>query len=214
EIVALLQKEAQPVEVVPDPAARFTPFPLTDVQSAYLLGRYELFGYGGVACHIYLELDYEQLDPVRVEEVWNQLIARHDMLRATIDSDGQQRVMAEVPRFNVPYTDTSMLDNVRVESALEAIRENMGHRVYDTDKWPLYGIAVTKTADRAVLHVSMEFLIADWASIWLLLSEFETLYKEPGKRLPELPITFRDYVLTERTLRETVAYSRDKAYWL
>ncbi|MDH6351182.1 non-ribosomal peptide synthetase [Brevibacillus sp. 1238] len=214
EIVALLQKEAQPVEVVPDPAARFTPFPLTDVQSAYLLGRYELFGYGGVACHIYLELDYEQLDPVRVEEVWNQLIARHDMLRATIDSDGQQRVMAEVPRFKVPYTDTSMLDKAKAGSALEAIRENMGHRVYDTDKWPLYGIAVTKTADRAVLHVSMEFLIADWASIWLLLSEFETLYKEPGKRLPELPITFRDYVLTERTLRETVAYSRDKAYWL
>ncbi|WP_432774811.1 amino acid adenylation domain-containing protein [Brevibacillus gelatini] len=213
EIVALLRQEAQPVVVVPDPDARFAPFPLTDVQSAYLLGRYELFGYGGVACHIYLELDYPELDPVRTEEAWNQLIARHDMLRATIDSDGQQRVMETVPRLAVPYTDTSELDAAKAEAVLETIREDMGHRMYDTAQWPLFGIAVTKTADRAVLHVSMEFLIADWASIWLLLGEFEALYKEPNKELPKLPITFRDYVLAERSLRETAAYSRDKAYW-
>ncbi|RNB51996.1 amino acid adenylation domain-containing protein [Brevibacillus gelatini] len=213
EIVALLRQEAQPVVVVPDPDARFAPFPLTDVQSAYLLGRYELFGYGGVACHIYLELDYPELDPVRTEEAWNQLIARHDMLRATIDSDGQQRVMETVPRLAVPYTDTSELGAAKAEAVLETIREDMGHRMYDTAQWPLFGIAVTKTADRAVLHVSMEFLIADWASIWLLLGEFEALYKEPNKELPKLPITFRDYVLAERSLRETAAYSRDKAYW-
>ncbi|MED1785775.1 amino acid adenylation domain-containing protein [Brevibacillus fortis] len=213
DILALLRAESQPVTVVPDPAARFEPFPLTDVQSAYLLGRYELFGYGGVACHIYMELDYPELDLKRTEDAWNLLIARHDMLRATIDQNGQQRILENVPHLTITYTDTSCMDEQEAGRRLDDIRETMGHRVYDTAKWPLFDIGLTKTSDRAVLHVSMEFLIADWASIWLLLGEFEALYKEPGKTLPELPITFRDYVYAERSLRETTAYSRDKAYW-
>ncbi|MFF0827682.1 amino acid adenylation domain-containing protein [Brevibacillus sp. NPDC003359] len=213
DILALLRAESQPVTVVPDPAARFVPFPLTDVQSAYLLGRYELFGYGGVACHIYMELDYPELDLKRAENAWNLLIARHDMLRATIDQNGQQRILENVPHFTITYTDTSCMDEQEAGRRLDDIREAMGHRVYDTAKWPLFDIGLTKTSDRAVLHVSMEFLIADWASIWLLLGEFEALYKEPGKTLPGLPITFRDYVYAERSLRETTAYSRDRAYW-
>ncbi|CAI8965228.1 pyochelin synthetase F [Brevibacillus sp. IT-7CA2] len=213
DILALLRAESQPVKVVPDPAARFVPFPLTDVQSAYLLGRYELFGYGGVACHIYMELDYPELDPKRAEDAWNLLIARHDMLRATIDPNGQQRILEKVPRLTITYTDTSGMDEQEAGTRLDDIREAMGHRVYDTAKWPLFDIGLTKTSDRVVLHVSMEFLIADWASIWLLLGEFEALYKEPGKTLPTLPITFRDYVFAERSLRETTAYGRDKAYW-
>ncbi|QDS32833.1 non-ribosomal peptide synthetase [Brevibacillus brevis] len=213
DILALLRADSQPVTVVPDPAARFVPFPLTDVQSAYLLGRYELFGYGGVACHIYMELDYPELDPKRAEDAWNLLIARHDMLRATIDQNGQQRILEKVPHLAITYTDTSGMDEQEAGRRLDDIREAMGHRVYDTAKWPLFDIGLTKTSDRAVLHVSMEFLIADWASIWLLLGEFEALYKDPGKTLPALPITFRDYVFAERSLRETTAYGRDKAYW-
>ncbi|TKI54145.1 amino acid adenylation domain-containing protein [Brevibacillus antibioticus] len=213
EILALLRAESQPVTVVPDPAARFVPFPLTDVQSAYLLGRYELFGYGGVACHIYMELDYPELDPKRAEDAWNLLIARHDMLRSTIDQNGQQRILEKVPHLTITYTDTSGMDEQEAGRRLNDRREAMGHRVYDTAQWPLFDIGLTKTSDKAVLHVSMEFLIADWASIWLLLGEFEALYKEPGKTLPALPITFRDYVFAERSLRETTAYGRDKAYW-
>lgn len=213
DILSFLRTESEPVTVIPDPTARYQPFPLTDVQSAYLLGRYDVFGYGGVACHIYMELDYPELDPKRTEVAWNQLIARHDMLRATIDHNGQQRIMEHVPQLKLTYTDTSSLEQQEEETRLNGIRETMGHRVYDTAKWPLFDIGLTKTRDRSVLHVSMEFLVADWASIWLLLGEFEALYKEPGRVMPALPITFRDYVLAERKLRETVSYSRDQAYW-
>lgn len=92
EILDLLLAEAKPVTVIPDPQSRFEPFPLTDIQSAYLLGRHDSFGYGGVACHIYLELNYPELDLQQTGKAWNQLIARHDMLRATIDQNGKQRL--------------------------------------------------------------------------------------------------------------------------
>ncbi|AUM66268.1 non-ribosomal peptide synthetase [Brevibacillus laterosporus] len=213
DILALLRAEKRPVTVISDPQARFEPFPLTDVQSAYLLGRHDLFGYGGVACHIYLELDYPKLDHKRTQEAWNLLIARHDMLRATIDQNGEQRVLESVPHFEVAYTDTSGLTEQEAAARLGDIREKMGHRIYDTARWPLFDIGVTKMSDNTVLHVSMEFLIADWASIWLLLAEFEMLYKESERTLPELSLTFRDYLLAERSLKETTAYVRDKEYW-
>ena len=214
DILDLLQAETKPSTVTPDPESRFDPFPLTDVQSAYLLGRHEVFGYGGVACHVYLELNYPELDPKRTEEVWNQLILRHDMLRVIIDQNGHQRVLKSVPQLEVTYTDASRWEEQKVEATLDEIREEMGHRIYNSDRWPLFGIGVTKAHNRTVLHFSMDFLMADWASIWLLMSEFEALYAEPTRQMPDLNLNFRDYLLAERSLRESTAYSRDKEYWL
>ena len=83
---ALLQQlqAAQMPTLEADHSAREEPFPLTDVQAAYLLGRTTAFSYGGVACHGYLEFAQKDLDPVRLEQAWNQLIARHEMLRAVV----------------------------------------------------------------------------------------------------------------------------------
>jgi pyochelin synthetase len=214
DILNLLQSESQPVTVEYHPESRYEPFPLTDVQSAYLLGRSEVFGYGGVACHIYLELNYPELERERTGAAWNQLVIRHDMLRAVINKNGYQQVLENVPRLNVAYTDAGAWEKDKVEAKLAEIRTDMGHRIYNTECWPLFGIAVTKTPDRAVLHFSIEFLIADWASIWLLLSEFETLYYEPGRKLPDFDLSFRDYLMAERSLRESASYLRDKDYWL
>ena len=213
EILDLLETEAKSVKVVPDPKSRFEPFPLTDIQSAYLLGRHEAFGYGGVACHIYLELNYLELNPKRTEAVWNQLVLRHDMLRAIIDQNGHQRILKSVPSVKISYIDASNWEEQKVENTLAEIREKMGYRLYDTERWPLFDIAITKISNEVILHFSMDFLIADWASMWLLLSEFETLYKDSETQLPKLNLSFRDYLLTERSLRETPVYYRDKNYW-
>ncbi|MEU8029621.1 amino acid adenylation domain-containing protein [Streptomyces sp. NPDC049099] len=204
-VLECLRAEARPAELTPDPASRHEPFPLTDVQAAYLLGRNEAFGYGGVACHVYLEVNYPDLDPARTEDAWNRLVARHDMLRAVIDPAGHQQVLPTVPRLTVPVGET--------EDDLLHSREEMGHRVYDTTRWPLFDVRLTRTPDRAVLHLSMDFLIADWASIWLLLGEFETLHADPATALPALDVQFRDYLLAERALRDSPGHQRDKDYW-
>ncbi len=214
KLLDLLVIEAKSVQVVADPGARFDPFPLSDIQSAYLLGRNEIFGYGGVACHIYLELNYPQLDPERTTAVWNYLVLRHDMLRAIINyNGGHQRVLKTVAPIKISYVDTSTWEKQKRDRTLSEIRKKMGDRIYDTEHWPLFDIAITKMPNEAVLHFSMDFLIADWASMWLLFSEFETLYKDLETQLPELNLSFRDYLLTERSLKETPAYYKDKEYW-
>ncbi|QDR79901.1 non-ribosomal peptide synthetase [Sporomusa termitida] len=214
DILGLLQTEAGTAIVEYHPESRHEPFPLTDVQSAYLLGRSEAFEYGGVACHIYLELTYPELDVKRTGKAWNQLILRHDMLRAVMNKDGYQQVKEQTPQLNIAYTDVSSRSKAQVETKLNQIREEMGHRIYNTECWPLFGVAVTKTPAGAVMHFSIEFLIADWASIWLLLSEFESLYYQPEKKLPALTLSFRDYLMAERSLRESPVYVKDKEYWL
>ncbi|PKW14325.1 amino acid adenylation domain-containing protein [Saccharopolyspora spinosa] len=204
---------AEHVELTTDDEGRFEPFPLTDVQAAYLLGRNDAFGFGGVACHVYVEVSYPSLDAERLNAAWNKLIARHDMLRAVISADGYQRVLPEVPRYDVVVTDLSGADQDVVGKALQDVRTELGHHVYDPARWPLFDLRATRTDDHAVLHVSLDFLIADWASIALVLGDLEALHANPELELPELGMRFRDYLLTELRLRETSRYQRDRAYW-
>lgn len=205
EIILLLEERTNTEKFIINAEERYEPFMLTDVQQAYLLGRSKAFKYGNVACHIYMELQYKSLDTKRVEEIWNLLIKRHEMLRAVIYPDGYQQILPETCHFIVlEYTAEQ-----RPEIAME-----MSRRVYQTSQWPLFGVAVSKDTKKAIMHLSMEFLIADWTSIWMLLSEFEKLYFEKDAKLPEAKLSFRDYVISAYKMRESVAYERDKQYWL
>lgn len=87
--------------ILPDSAARHEPFPLMDMQQAYWVGRTGALVLGNVSCHVYLELETEDLDLPRWEACWNRLIRHHDMLRCVIMEDGRQRILPEVP----PFTD-------------------------------------------------------------------------------------------------------------
>jgi pyochelin synthetase len=214
ELVEYLRRAAEPAQAVPDPDGRYEPFPITEVQSAYMLGRGATFGYGGVACHGYGELTYPDLDPERMEAAWRALVARHDMLRAVIDLDGSQRVLPEVPAYRLAVADLRGQPPAEVVAAIAATRSEMDHRVFAPGTWPLFEARVTRHDGGAVMHMSIDFLIADFISIQVLLDELHHLYEHPDQPLPELEITFRDYLLAERRAREGDRYERDRAYWL
>ena len=167
--------------IVSDPANRHLPFPLTDIQTAYLVGRNEAYDWGGVACQIYMELSYGDLDPKRVEETWRRLIDRHEMLRCVIDAAGSQRILNDVGKLSIPCG-----EGLR---HLEEQRAALSNRLGDPGVWPLFAVAITQLPDRAVMHFSMEFIIADWTSIWMLLREFEAEYFSPEIPLPEITST-------------------------
>ncbi|MFC7741247.1 condensation domain-containing protein [Nocardiopsis composta] len=92
-------------------------------------------------------------------------------------------------------------------------RERMRDLVPDPSSWPLVRLHLTRGPDRAHLHLSVDLLAADHASVRLLLDELSALYADPGHPLPPLQATFRDYVLAHRSLREGGRHQRDRAYW-
>jgi pyochelin synthetase len=195
-----------------DPESRHEPFPLTDIQAAYLIGRTDAYAYGGVGCHAYVELEYPDLDVDRVTAVWQDLVRRHDMLRAVIHHDGYQQVLADVPALVVECDDLAALPAAVAEAEVERTRARLSARETPTDQWPLFDAQVSRTAERAVLHLSFDMLIVDHASLRILLAEFQRGYG--GAALSDAPpITFRDYVLARRALADTDAHARDRAYW-
>lgn len=215
-VIELLKKAELGTSIEINPQTRYQPFPLTDVQSAYLMGRHSAFAYGGVACHGYLEMATELLDPARVIDTWNRLIQRHDMLRAIVHPDGYQRILEQVEpaHVQVQYLQNSTQDEI--DRALQATRDDMSHRVYPTDQWPLHELRLTQLKDQSVLHLSIDLLIADLASMQQLMLEFDQLYE--GRNLPPLELSFRDYVIAARARRQpgstaAAKFERDRAYW-
>ncbi|RZU53337.1 amino acid adenylation domain-containing protein [Krasilnikovia cinnamomea] len=202
-----------PPPIAADPAGRFAPFPLTDIQQAYWVGRSGTIELGGVGAHGYTEIRFGEFDPDRFEEAVNRLIDRHDMLRAVFHPDGTQQVQPAVPRYRPARTDLRGLDAQTAEAGLAAVRDRMAAQVFDAEKWPLFEFAVTILDGQTRLHMSLDALVVDAASTRLLEHELTVFYRDPAAELPPIGLTFRDYVLAERTHRDGPRYRRALTYW-
>src|SRR5262249_39352067 len=142
------------------------------------LGRQSLIELGEVACHAYVELKLRALDVERFAAALRSAIARHPMLRAVIEPSGTQRILKDVPPFEIAVTDASALPIVQAEACARGLREEMAHKVLDVQRWPLFEVKVTRVANEDWrLHVGIDALILDGESMALLLSEVFALYE-------------------------------------
>jgi pyochelin synthetase len=131
---------------------------------------------GNVAPHACFELEGRRLDPGTLTTAWNRLIDRHPMLRAVVGTDGSQRVLPEVPRFAIDVVDLRDAPAAEVEGKLEEIRSAMSHRVYDAAQWPLFDLRISRLAEADRLHISLDLLMVDLASVTVLFSECSRSY--------------------------------------
>ncbi|QKW10458.1 amino acid adenylation domain-containing protein [Streptomyces sp. NA04227] len=201
--------------LVPDPDGRFAPFPLTDLQQAYLLGRAGYFPLGDVPACFYAEFEAEDLDLEVLERAWQLVVNRHDMLRTVCTEDGAQQVLAQVPDYRFARADLRGEPAASTEERLAAIRTALTGEVRDPASWPLFDIAVTELdGRRARIHFVVDLLIADGTSLALLLGEWGTLLRDPGAQLPAPQVSFRDYVLALERAEESDAFRAARAYWL
>ncbi|MET0335927.1 MAG: SDR family NAD(P)-dependent oxidoreductase [Rhizobacter sp.] len=196
------------------PAERHEPFPLSDIQESFLSGR--LLGAAGgdpVGAHLYLELDVRGgLDIYRLNQAWQRLVDRHEMLRAVVGADGRQQIRQQVPAYRIKVVDmTRSADASRVQT----LRHAMEHRVYQAGAWPLFDIRVAlHGGGLATIHLSLDELIVDGQSLDILLREWSRLYQEPDLHLPALALSFRDHVLAQKAQEGSERSVRDLAYWM
>ncbi|MFF4568533.1 amino acid adenylation domain-containing protein [Streptomyces sp. NPDC001410] len=201
-------------KLVHDRAARFEPFTLTDLQQAYLVGRSSAFELGNVSTYFFIEVDLDDVDLDRLTAAFRRLIDRHDMLRAVVDPEGTQRVLADVPPYEPHLVDLSQCTEQERERRLAEIHHEMKHQVFDTTVWPLFDIRATRIDHRRTrLHIGLDALIIDAWSTSLLFREWAAAYQDPGGRLPELAVSYRDYVLAAREQQQSPAYAASLSYW-
>jgi amino acid adenylation domain-containing protein len=205
----------RPITLRPDPVSRCAPFPLTEIQEAYWVGRSDSVELGNVSAHAYIEIDVRDLDLARLESSWRVLVERHDMLRAIITPSGENCILREVPAYRIESIDLSKLKADELERALHEAREAMSHRVLPADQWPLFELRAHRLGENITrVHIGIDFLVADALSLRILLTEWAVLYSSPYSKLESLTVSYRDYVLWEREWRQGPAYRESERYWL
>ncbi|WP_306323274.1 MULTISPECIES: amino acid adenylation domain-containing protein [unclassified Streptomyces] len=200
--------------VVPRPELRHEPFPLTDVQHAYWVGRRPAVELGGVATYLYTERERAGLDVDRLERALNRVIERHGMLRAVVLPDGRQRVLPETAPYRIAVDDLRGLPESERAARLAATRAAMDHQVLPTDRCPLFDIrASLLDGERTRLHIGLDIMVVDGFSMYVLFQEWQRFYEDPSWSPEPLELTFRDMVTAEEEAKDGAAHRKAEAYW-
>ncbi|MGF1739614.1 amino acid adenylation domain-containing protein [Vibrio profundum] len=201
-------------EITLDASEAKSSFPVTEVQQAYMLGRSSTFELGGVGAHAYNEYIYNYLDHQALERALNKLIQRHSMLRVCFDEKTNSQKVSDPFEYHIQYQDLSTLTENEQKERLELWRDELSHQVFDIDRSPLFDFRLSKTREVYILHVSYDALIFDGMSTEIFFKEWKAFYNNPGLLLPELNLTFRDYVIALERLKASSQYHRARDYWL
>ncbi|MEL6468397.1 MAG: amino acid adenylation domain-containing protein [Cyanobacteria bacterium J06623_4] len=209
-------------QITVNPTQRHQPFPLTDIQRAYWIGRTQAFELGNIGTHGYREIEVKELSVEQIEQALNALIVRHDMLRAVVNPDGQQQILPTVPHYSIKVTDLQKfsdndqpsleLEHSELERREADLREKLSHQVFTPQQWPLFHIEAALLPNNKVrFFVSFDVLIGDAWSFQILGKEMAQLIS--GQQLSPLTLSFRDYVMAEQAFYATDAYSNSLTYW-
>ncbi|MEV6361935.1 amino acid adenylation domain-containing protein [Nocardia asteroides] len=194
--------------LVPDDGS---PFALAPMQHAYWIGRSDAQELGGVAAHLYVEFDGAEVDPERLEQAVDQLLARHPMLRTRFLPDGTQQTMDRPGRTVYSVADLRDLPAAEAERRLEELRAERTHQRMAVQDGQVIDIALSRLAGgRTRLHLDVDMLAADAMSYRVLSTDLARLYH--GEQLPPQDYTFRQY-LAEHPAGTGDEHARDRAWW-
>ena len=184
-------------------------FDLTEVQSAYFMGRKDIFDIGNISTHAYVEIETE-MDIDKLNKAFNKVICKHDMLRAVINENGKQKILSKVPEYVIECE-----VNNDVNARILELRDKMSHRIFDTTTWPLFEIKALKLEDnKKLLVLDFDMLIADAASLQIILNDWVEFYNNDSLEVKKFDYTFKNYISDYKKLKKSDLYERDKEYWL
>jgi aryl carrier-like protein len=175
-------------------------FDLTPVQRAYWIGRREGMTLGGVGCHAYVELDGDAVSRDRLEAAVRQVLARHDMLRAQFLDDGRQLILEKSPWAGLTVHDFSRSGTEDAEKGLMEVRSRLSHRLLDVGSGEVFDVQLSLLpGGRTRIHVNIDLLVADVASIELLLADLAKTYRDPESLPPAPAYGFAQYLQDYRS---------------
>lgn len=205
--------------IIRDDANATAPFPLTDVQASYLVGRTNAFEHGGVGCHGYTEFTVEGgYTPAQLTAAWDAVVAAHPMMKCEVHPDGWQR---SNPALQVPLQVFDLReegDGSAVAAQRASIAATYRNKVYDiTAGQPLIDAVVTVGSADTVLHVSVDLLLTDFLGLSVIFADMEQALRHPDTPPSAPSLTFRDYLQSEKLAVESPAgqrrRERDRQWW-
>ncbi|OWP74007.1 condensation domain-containing protein, partial [Flavobacterium oreochromis] len=162
-----------------------------------------------------------ELDITNFEKAFQELIARHEILRTCFRSDkntGEIRQHIKTQEditFNLTVLDFQDADSVAIENYLQQTNAE----AFDLEQGPLLRASLLqKGANEYVFFLSMHHIIGDGWSTELLISEVVNNYNSllQGKTIAseELPIQYKDYAVWLQEEIKGEKYEKAEKYWL
>lgn len=189
--------------------ATVEPFPLSELQQAYLLGETGEFELGGPAL-LFEEYSCPPLDVESFRHAVDALVQRHPMLRARFDVTAQ-RVATTVPVAPVEVRSLRNLDRDECDRLLADSARQLRASPPPLDGGLTFQFRVFELADRYHVQFCGRLLVFDGLSGQIFAEDLATLLR--AEALPPLSYTYREYrVAAERSRREA-SYAEAHAYW-
>lgn len=188
------------------------PFPLTDVQYAYWIGRRDSQVLGGMGCHAYLEFDGANVEPQSLARAWQMVLRSHPMLHARFLEDGTQQIPAVFTPPQLEVTDLRTETPQRLAAGLEAIRARLSHRRLRVEQGEVIGLALSMLPEgRTRIHLDVDLLVADLQSLHNIVRDLTLALT--GKTLPApQDWSFAAYLDWERQTHEAKRRT-DESWW-
>lgn len=184
-------------------------FPLTGVQLAYLNGRNEHFELGKYNAHYFFEIDTEY-EAVDVENAINQVVKKHDALRAIFLPQGIQKVLVDVPRYHVEVVHCNIENH---EAEIMRLRNELSHHCYKHDTWPLFTLKMVEWDNHKVLFFSFDLMVCDGDSMQIFFSDIaRILRKQPFES--EINYSYEQYIRDLDYSKDSKRIEEDKSYWM
>ena len=146
----------------------------------------------------------------------DQLIARHEALRAVIAPDGSGLEIRAPFSAQVPLVELSELDPAAQEREIDKLLHREGETPFDLAEGPLIRAFVVREAvDRHRFVLTVHHIVCDGWSSSVLFSDLGRLYAADCVGIPaqlEPAASFRDYVAEQTSPSD--AASADVEYWV
>ncbi|MCY1033270.1 amino acid adenylation domain-containing protein [Corallococcus sp. BB11-1] len=198
----------------PGTGADSATFPLTNVQTAYAFGRIASAG-GDASCALLLEYEVQGVEAGRLEQAWNALVRHHPMLRCSVLSSGEQRILdgAAVAPYRIQNACAADTREA-FEEGCQRVRAQLLSHHYPLDGAPFFTVrtcTLENATTRIFLH--LDLLIADARSAMLIAGQLLQACEAPRFTLPTLRGTFREHVLARQQARMSPEAAEDRAAW-
>jgi surfactin family lipopeptide synthetase A len=162
------------------------------------------------------------LDIPRLERGLEEIARRHEILRTcfVIGEDGQprQKVVGERIRIPLRFVDLQEGDESQKEKDASKVLTEDGSRGFDLGQAPLMrGVLARIGESDHALGLTLHHVVCDDWSLKRLMKEWSALYEAYGKGekspLPEPPLQYGDYALTQRQGMQGRQFEQHMEYW-
>lgn len=160
------------------------------------------------------------LNAAAVQRAFNEIVARHEILRATFSQMGVNpaQIVAPSIELKVAQDDLCGVSDGERDDLLERLCRDEATRGFDIGTGPLIRVRLIQTDERRhYLLLTMHLLIADGWSIKVIMAEFRALYGALAcglpQRLPDLAIQYPDYAVWQCEQRSRKELEDQLTHW-